>query len=243
MSVGAERTFNVLQSVAAFMEKAESVFDKAFDHLLKAELTCRQIGIKLKRRTFEVTQSSAWVPSGFSDDRATLWAAFEALLQPVAHEYSQFRLLGCRFTELRAAGDEGPAEAPVTPSKAAGHRQQQPSKRVRPAGQPRIDTLFQLRQRQPPHRAEQLVVAGAGGDSGAVVLLSDVDDDESSDDAVGEIIVHEVPARRTSPDQRRPAAVGIGGPPRPLDSNPPVVDLVSSSSSSGSLSSLGVHEC
>ena len=93
------------------------------------------------------------------------------------------------------------------------------------------------------HRAEQLVVAGAGGDSSAVVLLSDVDDDESSDDdAVGEITVHEVPARRTTPDQRL-AAVGIVVSPRPIESKPPIVDLVSSSSSSGSLSSLGVHEC
>jgi hypothetical protein len=59
----------------------------------------RQVGIKLKWKSFEVSQTTVSL-NDLTDDRETLWNAFQGLLLPHASSFADFRLLGCRFIEL-----------------------------------------------------------------------------------------------------------------------------------------------
>lgn len=118
-SVGAERTFNTLPTVALFMDKAESVFAKALAGLREEGLAARQVGIKLKRKSFVVSTTTANL-AAHTDDRDVLWAAFENLVAPHMKDHADFRLMGCRFSDIQSVNGGGEAVPLQQPTPGAG---------------------------------------------------------------------------------------------------------------------------
>jgi DNA polymerase kappa len=181
-SIGAERTFGSLDSVNAFMLMAEKVFHLSLDGLTEEECCARQVGLKLKWKTFEVHQSTANL-AYFTDDRSVMWTAFESLLAPHIPHFADFRLMGCRFIQLKYKHElnaDGEARADT-----CGKRQT------------RL-TDFLVAPRKSARR--ESAAFSSTNESQAILVVTD---DEGTGTDGSDAAVTVVPTRRTKPESAR----------------------------------------
>lgn len=166
-SIGQERTFRPFLSEGAMRELAERNLASVHDTLVEEGLVARQVGLKLKHRNFEVRQSSFTLPM-HTDDIEELRKALDALLEPHLPQFSTFRLLGVRVTDLEvkvdAEGDGNGAAAAAPMSLQQQHQHHGTGRQL----QPTLPQLLEAMRGLPQNRERADVV----------VVSSDDDDDE-----------------------------------------------------------------